>query len=123
MFMFLDCCAVNPVESTTNDFDTTPWCTTKGECQSTNAEIPKACCVGVTETNYTSAPSSCYADVQSGTYNKKGCFQALKELEEELEEKNTAHTTTVLVLEIILFVLEVSQVILVISICRSSNEA
>ncbi|XP_061165112.1 CD82 antigen-like [Saccostrea echinata] len=78
VFMDLDCCAVYPVFSTSNDFDLTPWCTTSGECQQTNSQIPKTCCNGVTESTYTSAPSACHATVKSGTYNSKGCHEVLK---------------------------------------------
>lgn len=78
LFIELDCCAVNPVESTTNDFDFTPWCTTSGECQQTNSQIPKTCCIGVTESTYSSAPSTCHANVDSGTYKANGCYEVLK---------------------------------------------
>ncbi|XP_056013273.1 tetraspanin-9-like [Ostrea edulis] len=30
VILMLDCCGVNRVEGSTNDFDLTPWCTTKG---------------------------------------------------------------------------------------------
>lgn len=63
-----DCCAVNEVLGTTNDFDETPWCTTSGTCQATASQIPKSCCKDVTENNYQSAPSACHASVNSGTY-------------------------------------------------------
>ncbi|XP_062621168.1 uncharacterized protein LOC134282786 isoform X2 [Saccostrea cucullata] len=75
--MKLDCCGVNPVNGTTNDFDKTPWCTTKGECQKTNAEIPKTCCLNVTEETYSTAPDKCYSQVIRGTYKTKGCFHAI----------------------------------------------
>ncbi|XP_062578977.1 uncharacterized protein LOC134237677 [Saccostrea cucullata] len=76
-FMKLDCCAVNAVFSTTNDFDQTPWCTTSGECQQTNSQIPKTCCNGVTVSTSSSAPSTCHANVDSGTYNNQGCYDVL----------------------------------------------
>eukprot|EP00105_Crassostrea_gigas_P005300 XP_011418853.1 PREDICTED: tetraspanin-1 [Crassostrea gigas] len=79
MFMKLDCCGVNPVVSTTNDFDATSWCTTSGSCQATSSQIPKTCCLNVDENTYTSAPSGCHASVNSGTYNAQGCYDALKE--------------------------------------------
>ncbi|XP_062576620.1 uncharacterized protein LOC134238509 isoform X2 [Saccostrea cucullata] len=79
IFMELDCCAVNPVFSTTNDFDNTPWCTTSGECQQTNSQIPKTCCKDVTVSTYSSAPLVCHANVDSGTYNTKGCYEVLRD--------------------------------------------
>lgn len=78
IFMELDCCAVNPVYSTTNDFDNTPWCTTSGECQQTNSQIPKTCCKDVTVSTYTSAQTNCHANVDRGTYNTKGCYEVLR---------------------------------------------
>lgn len=79
MFMKLDCCGVNPVKSTTNDFDATSWCTTSGSCQATSSQIPKTCCLNVDENTYTSAPSGCHASVNSGTYNPQGCYDVLKD--------------------------------------------
>uniref|UniRef100_K1QT77 Uncharacterized protein n=1 Tax=Magallana gigas TaxID=29159 RepID=K1QT77_MAGGI len=67
----LDCCGVNAVVSTTNDFDATSWCTTSGSCQATSSQIPKTCCLNVDENTYTSAPTGCHASVNSGTYNAK----------------------------------------------------
>ena len=63
-----NCCAVHDVTGTTNDFDNTPWCTTSGSCQDTSSQIPRTCCKDVTLNNYTSAPSTCHASVNSGTY-------------------------------------------------------
>ncbi|XP_061165317.1 uncharacterized protein LOC133174253 [Saccostrea echinata] len=77
-FIDYKCCAVNPVIGTTNDFDTSPWCTMSGECQQTNSQIPKACCTGATRDNYQSAPNSCHSTVTSG-FNTQGCFDAIKE--------------------------------------------
>ncbi|XP_056013275.1 CD63 antigen-like isoform X2 [Ostrea edulis] len=74
----LDCCGVNPVEGSTNDFDLTPWCTTKGTCHRTNAQIPRSCCNGVDETNFTKAPRSCFFNVSN--YHTQGCFERLQEL-------------------------------------------
>lgn len=79
MFMELDCCGVDAVVSTTNDFDATSWCTTLGSCQATSSQIPKTCCLNVDKNSYTSAPVGCHASVNSGTYNPKGCYAVLKE--------------------------------------------
>lgn len=65
------CCGVDRVKSTTNDFDATPWCTTSGSCQATSSQIPKACCINVTENTFTLAPSGCHASVNPGTYHAK----------------------------------------------------
>lgn len=70
-FSKLDCCGVNAVVSTTNDFDATSWCTTLGSCQATSSQIPKTCCLNVDRNSYTSAPAGCHASVNSGTYNLK----------------------------------------------------
>lgn len=88
MFMTIDCCGVNSVQSKTNDFDTTPWCTYSGTCQEGNSEIPKTCCLSVDEDTYLLAPNDCYASVTSGTYNTKGCYDAL-------EDKVFMETTTI----------------------------
>nr|XP_022323095.1 uncharacterized protein LOC111124493 isoform X12 [Crassostrea virginica] len=77
LFIQYKCCAVHDVNGTTNDFDTTPWCTTSGTCQATASQIPKTCCKDVTLTNYTSAPPACHASVNPGTYNS-GCFELVK---------------------------------------------
>ena len=63
-----DCCAVQEVLGTNNDFDNTPWCTTSGSCQATASQIPKTCCKGVTPDNYQTAPSTCHASVNGGTF-------------------------------------------------------
>lgn len=80
MFMTIDCCGVNSVQSKTNDFDTTPWCTYSGTCQEGNSEIPKTCCLSVDEDTYLLAPNDCFASVTSGTYNTKGCYDALEDM-------------------------------------------
>nr|XP_022323092.1 uncharacterized protein LOC111124493 isoform X10 [Crassostrea virginica] len=77
LFIQYKCCAVHDVTGTTNDFDTTPWCTTSGTCQATASQIPKTCCKDVTLANYSSAPSPCHASVNPGTYNP-GCFELVK---------------------------------------------
>ncbi|XP_065931021.1 tetraspanin-4 [Magallana gigas] len=71
MFMTLDCCGVNPVVSTTNDFDVTSWCTTSESCQATSSQIPKTCCLNVDENTYTTAPTFCHSIVTTGTCNTK----------------------------------------------------
>ncbi|XP_061169807.1 uncharacterized protein LOC133179091 isoform X3 [Saccostrea echinata] len=85
------CCGVDIVSGTTNDFDTTPWCTTSGSCQQTNSQIPKTCCKYSTIEDYDSARSNCHASVSSDSYYEMGCiqkvqekFQRLKELRKEL---------------------------------------
>lgn len=80
MYMTVDCCAVNSVQSTTNDFDQTSWCTTSGSCQATSSQIPKTCCLNVDENTYTTAPNGCHASVSSGTYNSEGCYDVLKKI-------------------------------------------
>ncbi|XP_061169806.1 uncharacterized protein LOC133179091 isoform X2 [Saccostrea echinata] len=90
-FMKHQCCGVDIVSGTTNDFDTTPWCTTSGSCQQTNSQIPKTCCKYSTIEDYDSARSNCHASVSSDSYYEMGCiqkvqekFQRLKELRKEL---------------------------------------
>lgn len=79
MFMTLDCCGVNPVVSTKNDFDSTYWCNDDGSCLAAVSNIPKTCCLNVDENTYTTAPIACHSNVDTGTYNTKGCYDALKE--------------------------------------------
>uniref|UniRef100_K1QA03 Uncharacterized protein n=1 Tax=Magallana gigas TaxID=29159 RepID=K1QA03_MAGGI len=71
MFMTLDCCGVNPVVSTKNDFDSTYWCTDDGSCHGAVSNIPKTCCLNVDENTYTTAPTACHSSVHTGTYNTK----------------------------------------------------
>nr|XP_011431069.2 uncharacterized protein LOC105330843 isoform X1 [Crassostrea gigas] len=78
-FIKYDCCGINQVEGTTNDFDSTPWCTTSGSCQATSSQIPKTCCNGVSEDDYESAPTACHSSVTPGTY-KSTCMIAIKPL-------------------------------------------
>lgn len=79
LFMKLECCGVNSVVSTTNDFDDTPWCTSSGTCLKTGLQIPRTCCKNVDESSYIFAPSHCYAKIVRGTYNDKGCYDELKD--------------------------------------------
>ncbi|XP_062608728.1 tetraspanin-9-like [Saccostrea cucullata] len=103
-FLTFDCCGVNRVQGTTNDFDLTPWCTTSGECQQTNAQIPKTCCVGVTESNYkTQAPADCYASV-SKNYNTQGCYDRFQELVQSSSAPVIGVAITVMVIELLGFV-------------------
>eukprot|EP00105_Crassostrea_gigas_P035431 XP_019919579.1 PREDICTED: uncharacterized protein LOC105320305 isoform X2 [Crassostrea gigas] len=74
-----DCCAINQVQGTTNDFDSTPWCTTSGSCQATASQIPKTCCNYVTEEDYGSAPTACHSSVNPGTF-KSNCMIPIKTL-------------------------------------------
>lgn len=78
-FMENECCAIHQVQGTTNDFDSTPWCTTSGTCQATASQIPKTCCNYVTEDNYQSASGTCHSSVNPGTY-KSNCMIPIKKL-------------------------------------------
>ncbi|XP_065930687.1 uncharacterized protein [Magallana gigas] len=78
-FIEYDCCAVNQVQGTTNDFDSTPWCTTSGSCQTTASQIPKTCCNYVTEEDYGNAPIACHSSVNPGTF-KSNCMAPIKKL-------------------------------------------
>lgn len=70
IFQF-ECCGVNKVVGTTNDFDQTPWCTTKGSCQATASQIPKTCCKGFTKYDYENAPTKCHSSVSPGQFYDK----------------------------------------------------
>uniref|UniRef100_A0A8W8KQF7 Tetraspanin n=1 Tax=Magallana gigas TaxID=29159 RepID=A0A8W8KQF7_MAGGI len=78
LFIDFECCGVNRVAGTTNDFDHTSWCTTHGSCQATASQIPKTCCKGFTENDYQYAPSDCHSSVSPGIYYDKGCFSVIK---------------------------------------------
>lgn len=108
MFMELDCCGVNAVVSTTNDFDATSWCTTLGSCQATSSQIPKTCCLNVDRNSYTSAPVGCHASVNSGTYNLKGCYAVLKEKLLRYSSIIIGFVSTTIVVEIIAVILALS---------------
>lgn len=101
MFMTLDCCGVNPVESTSHDFDQTPWCTTAGSCQNNTSQIPRTCCIDVNEMTYPSAPNACHTNVTSGTYNAKGCFEVLKEKLLSQSPGSIGVVITIMLIEII----------------------
>lgn len=78
LFIDFECCGVNKVVGTTNDFDQTPWCTTKGSCQATASQIPKTCCKGFTKYDYENAPTECHSSVNPGQFYDKGCFSVIK---------------------------------------------
>ncbi|XP_021349360.1 uroplakin-1b-like [Mizuhopecten yessoensis] len=74
MFMQMECCGVNPVTATTNDFDLTPWRIEDG----VSLKIPKGCCIGVTEDTYSAfANTSCTDTATSGTYHSDGCYDTI----------------------------------------------
>ncbi|XP_052675588.1 tetraspanin-1-like [Crassostrea angulata] len=101
MFMTLDCCGVNPVVSTTNDFDLTYWCTTSGSCEDTISQIPRTCCTNVDENTYTSAPIGCHASVNKGTYNQKGCYDVLKDTLQSQSQSVIGVVVTIILIEIV----------------------
>ncbi|XP_048775977.1 CD63 antigen-like isoform X2 [Ostrea edulis] len=111
LFMSLDCCAVDPVTSTTNDFDQTTWCTTSGSCQATNSDIPRTCCNGVDENTYSTAPTSCHSSVTPGTYNTKGCYDALKDI-------LTSHLSSIIGVGVSIMVLEILSVVFTVIVCK-----
>lgn len=78
LFIDYECCGVNKVVGTTNDFDATLWCTTSGSCQATASQIPKTCCKGFTKYDYQNAPTNCHSSVNSGEYYEKGCYSVIK---------------------------------------------
>nr|XP_022327796.1 uncharacterized protein LOC111127079 isoform X2 [Crassostrea virginica] len=88
LFIDYECCGVDRVLGTTNDFDNTPWCTTKGTCQATASQIPRSCCIYLNEFDYHSAPKDCHASVNRGTYYEKGCYSVIKrEMKKKRENK------------------------------------
>ncbi|XP_062611843.1 uncharacterized protein LOC134273669, partial [Saccostrea cucullata] len=104
-FIQYDCCAVNQVIGTTNDFDTTPWCTTSGSCQQANSQIPKTCCKAVTEDDYQNAHDSCHSVVQIGSF-KESCFTKFMSLGDKTIETYQIH-----VLYTLLFTLGIMKLI------------
>lgn len=86
LFIDFECCGVNKVVGTTNDFDQTPWCTTEGSCQATASQIPKTCCKGFTKYDYENAPTECHSSVSPGQFYDKGCFSVImKEVIKEID--------------------------------------
>lgn len=110
MFMTLDCCGVNPVVSTKNDFDSTYWCTDDGSCHGAVSNIPKTCCLNVDENTYTTAPTACHSSVHTGTYNTKGCYDALK-------EKLLSQSPSIIGVMVTVIVIEVLAVIFAFWVC------
>lgn len=70
IFQF-ECCGVNKVVGTINDFEPTYWCMTEGSCHATSSQIPRTCCKGFTENDYQNAPIECKSSVKSGSYYDK----------------------------------------------------
>lgn len=85
LFMDFECCAVNKVVGTTNDFEPTYWCMTEGSCHATSSQIPRTCCKGYTENDYQNAPPECKSSVESGSYYDKGCFSVI--MKEVIKER------------------------------------
>eukprot|EP00105_Crassostrea_gigas_P017339 XP_011435081.1 PREDICTED: tetraspanin-4-like [Crassostrea gigas] len=110
MFMALDCCGVNPVVSTANDFDSTSWCLVSGSCKGLNTQIPRTCCLNVDENTYTNAPIGCYYVINPGTYNTKGCYDALK-------EKLLSQSPSIIGVMVTAIVIEVLAVIFAFMVC------
>lgn len=110
MFMTLDCCGVNPVVSTKNDFDSTYWCNDVGSCLAAVSNIPKTCCLNVDENTYTTAPIACHSNVDTGTYNTKGCYDALK-------EKLLSQSPSIIGVMVTVIVIEVLAVIFAFLVC------
>lgn len=110
MFMTLDCCGVNPVVSTKNDFDSTYWCNDDGSCLAAVSNIPKTCCLNVDENTYTTAPIACHSNVDTGTYNTKGCYDALK-------EKLLSQSPSIIGVMVTVIVIEVLAVIFAFLVC------
>ncbi|XP_021368024.1 uncharacterized protein LOC110459881 [Mizuhopecten yessoensis] len=74
LLVLMECCGVNPVTATTNDFDLTPWRIGDGA----SLKIPKGCCIGVTEDTYSAfAKTACTDTATSGTYHSDGCYDAI----------------------------------------------
>lgn len=61
----LECCAVNAVTGTTNDFDSTPW-VTGGSAGSKN--VPIFCCSGIDANSAGAAFTACTDSVSTGYY-------------------------------------------------------
>lgn len=91
IFIEYECCGVERVSGTTNDFDNSPWCTTAGTCQATVSQIPRTCCKGFTEFDYQMASSTCHSSVNVGEYHEKGCFSVIKKA--ILKERNLLNRT------------------------------
>lgn len=117
IFLTFDCCGVNPVTKTANDFTATPWCTKDpGECHRMNVSmIPRTCCTGVDQSNYrTEAKAECYRNVVKGSYNEKGCYDAVKDL-------ISTYGTVFIAISIVVMVVELFAVVFAILICRQAG--
>ncbi|XP_060082818.1 CD63 antigen-like [Ylistrum balloti] len=109
LFMELQCCGVNAVESTTNDFDSSVW-----QSGSPTAQIPKGCC-GATVSDYTSfSQASCTDTVTSGYYTK-GCYQAVY-------DKIMTYSNWFIGIGITLLVVEICAIIAACLICKQVGD-
>lgn len=117
VFLTFDCCGVNSViNKTNNDFTMTPWCK-EGECSQANGTmivIPRTCCTGVDQSNYiTHANPACYRDV-TGSYNKEGCYDAVKDL-------ISTYGTVFIAISIAVMVVELVAAVFAFLICRQAG--
>ncbi|XP_048777618.2 tetraspanin-9-like [Ostrea edulis] len=113
MFLTLDCCAVNPVTGVANDFKQTPWCTTAGTCQQSNADLPGTCCTGVDANTYRTAPSDCTSAISG--YNTMGCYDALK-------DEINSYSTPIIGVGVTILIIELLAVIFAFVICKQSGQ-
>nr|XP_022327373.1 tetraspanin-9-like [Crassostrea virginica] len=112
-FLHFDCCAVDPVKGTKNDFDSTPWCTMSGSCYRSDAQIPRSCCTGVDETNYmTKASSECFLTVTSN-YKTTGCFERLQQY--------LGYSQSVIGIGIVIMIAEITGVVFAVVLLCSKN--
>lgn len=73
LFLTFECCGVNAVSSSTNDFDNSPW-----QTGSPSYDIPYGCCPGVTSSNYTlTAATNPLCPVTPVGQYAKGCYDAV----------------------------------------------
>uniref|UniRef100_K1PQ68 Uncharacterized protein n=1 Tax=Magallana gigas TaxID=29159 RepID=K1PQ68_MAGGI len=95
MFMTLECCAVNAVTGTTNDFDSTPW-VTGGSAGSKN--VPIFCCSGIDANSAGASFTTCTDSVSTGYYGI-GCYDAFYNLIMKYSIYYIAVGITILVVE------------------------
>ncbi|XP_078325515.1 CD151 antigen-like [Crassostrea virginica] len=93
MFMTLECCAVNAVTGTTNDFDNTPWIAGAG-----GQNIPIFCCSGINADTAGATYTACTNTVTAGYYGI-GCYDAFYNLLMKYSIYYIAVGITILVVE------------------------
>nr|ANG56320.1 tetraspanin [Meretrix meretrix] len=106
IFIGFDCCGVNAVTLTNNEFSKTAWWGSRG-----SDIIPYSCCKSVTEDNYKAGTeSTCTTTLVAA--QEKGCYNAFKDFVKKYQ-------TAALAIGIILLIIELIAIVFAFVLCRA----